>query len=147
MSPELSSPDMSLPLDAERNAPLVSEWLLGASALLMKHQGDIRTAELIADVSALEVRLWDTQFDREGYRIVLVVDAHLFPRYGEEALKRIEKVMQTVLMPAGKEVDEFAVRPDIRLPASWRDQLRHPNGPKPSNPCTQSPPRPAQPPD
>lgn len=133
MSLELSSPDMSLPLDAERNAPLVSEWLLGASALLMKHQGDVRTAELIADVSALEVRLWDTQFDREGYRIVLVVDAHLFPRYDEEALKRIEKVMQTVLMPAGKEVDEFAVRPDIRLPTTWRDQLRQPSGPKPSN--------------
>lgn len=133
MSFELSSPDMSLPLDAERNAPLVSEWLLGASALLMKHQGDIRTAELIADVSALEVRLWDTQFDREGYRIVLVVDAQLFPRYDEEALKRIEKVMQTVLMPAGKEVDEFAVRPDIRLPTGWRDQFRQPSGPRPSN--------------
>ncbi|MEU8884573.1 hypothetical protein [Streptomyces hydrogenans] len=133
MSRELPSPDMSLALDAAQNAPLVSEWLLGASALLMKHQGDAKTAELIADVSALEVRLWDTQFDREGYRVVLVVDAQLFPRYDEEALKRIEKVMQTVLMPAGKEVDEIAVRPDIRLAASWRSQLREPSGPKPSN--------------
>lgn len=69
MSDELASPDMSLALDAPQNVGLVSEWLLGTSALLMQHQGAIKTAELIADVTSLEIKLWNTQWDEEGYRV------------------------------------------------------------------------------
>ncbi|MFD7569931.1 hypothetical protein ACFV6U_05260 [Streptomyces sp. NPDC059810] len=136
MSHELLSPDMSIALDAPQNSAIVSEWLLGTSALLMQHQGETETAELIADVTALEVRLWNTQFDQEGYRVVLVVEPRLYPRYDEAALKRIEKAMDMVLAPSGKDIDEIAVRPEIpHLAAGWRDQLRgrRSSGPKPSN--------------
>ncbi|EPD65610.1 MULTISPECIES: DUF559 domain-containing protein [unclassified Streptomyces] len=134
MSDELATPDMSLALDAPQNTAIVSEWLLGTSALLMQHQGATETAELIADVTSLEVRLWDTQFDQEGYRIVLVVEPHLYPRYDEAALKRIENAMSMVLGPAGKDIDEFHVRPQIpRLASRWREQVKTANGPKPSN--------------
>ncbi|GHA03247.1 MULTISPECIES: hypothetical protein [Streptomyces] len=60
MSDELPSPDMPLALDVPQNAPLVSEWLFGTNALLMQPQGATKTAELIADVTSLEVKLWDT---------------------------------------------------------------------------------------
>ncbi|MFF3410656.1 DUF559 domain-containing protein [Streptomyces sp. NPDC002742] len=134
MSDELASPDMSIALDAPQNIPVVSEWLLGTSALLMQHQGVPEIAELIADVTSLEVRLWNTQFDEEGYRIVLMVQPHLYPRYDEAALKGIERAMGMVLGPAGKDIDEFHVRPEIpRLAARWREQVKTANGPKPSN--------------
>ncbi|MEU9289357.1 DUF559 domain-containing protein [Streptomyces sp. NPDC048275] len=134
MSDELASPDMSLALDAPQNIPLVSEWLLGTSALLMQHQGATDTAELIADVTSLEVRLWNTQFDEEGYRVALVVEPRLYPRYDEAALKSIGSAMRLVLEPAGKDVDEIHVRPEIpRLAAGWREQVKTANGPKPSN--------------
>ncbi|CAM5247017.1 hypothetical protein SCANM63S_06102 [Streptomyces canarius] len=51
---------MPLALDVPQNAPLVSEWLFGTNALLMQPQGATKTAELIADVTSLEVKLWDT---------------------------------------------------------------------------------------
>ncbi|MCT9078576.1 hypothetical protein [Streptomyces fulvoviolaceus] len=134
MSDELPSPDMSIVLDAPQNSAIVGEWLLGTSALLMQHQGDVRAAELIADVTSLEVRLWNTQFDEEGYRVILVVEPSLYPRYDEAALKNIGSAMRLVLGPAGKDVDEIHVRPEIpRLAAGWREQVKTANGPKPSN--------------
>jgi hypothetical protein len=78
MSDELPLPDMSLALDSPKNAPTVSEWLLGTSAVLAYHLGKTDTARLIADVSSAEVRLWNTEFGQEGYRIVLVVEPHLY---------------------------------------------------------------------
>ena len=87
MSAELASPDMSLPLDADVNAPLVSEWLLGTSAVLAYHLGQTDTARMIADVMAAEVRLWNTNYDHEGYRIVLVVDPSLYPAYDNDAVR------------------------------------------------------------
>ncbi|MFI1486914.1 DUF559 domain-containing protein [Streptomyces sp. NPDC020747] len=134
MSDELASPDMSLSLDAPQNIALVSEWLLGTSALLMQHQGAAKIAELIADVTSLEIRLWNTQWDEEGYKVTLVVEPSLLPRYDQEALKSIGEAMQMVLRPAGKDVDEIHARPEIpRLAAGWRKQVKSVNGPKPSN--------------
>lgn len=134
MDDELPSPNLSLALDAPQNIALVSEWLLGTSALLMQHQGATETAELIADVTSLDVRLWNTEFDHEGYQIVLVVEPRLYPRYDEAALTSIKTAMNLVLSPAGKDIDEFHVRPEIpRLATGWREQVKADNGPKPSN--------------
>ncbi|WP_217181289.1 DUF559 domain-containing protein [Streptomyces sp. AC495_CC817] len=134
MSDELASPDMSLALDAPQNVALTSEWLLGTSALLMQHQGATETAELIADVTSVDVRLWDTQFDQEGYRIVLVVEPRLYPLYDEAAQQSIKRAMSMILGPAGKDIDEFHVRPEIpRLASGWREQVKSVNGPRPSN--------------
>ncbi|MET9813898.1 DUF559 domain-containing protein [Streptomyces sp. NPDC006355] len=134
MSDELVAPDMSLTLDAPQNIALVSEWLLGTSALLMQHQGAGKIVELIADVTSLEVRLWNTQWGEEGYLVTLVVEPSLLPRYDQEALKSIGEAMMLVLRPAGKDVDEIRVRPEIpRLAAGWRGQVKSVNGPKPSN--------------
>ena len=55
MSDELASPDMSVALDAPQNAPLVSEWLLGMSAVLAYHLGKTDVARMIADVSTAGV--------------------------------------------------------------------------------------------
>lgn len=134
MSDELASPDMSLALDAPQNLALVGEWLLGTSALLMQHQGATKIAELIADVTSVEIRLWNTQWGEEGYKVTLVVEPGLLPRYDQEALKSIGEAMQLVLRPAGKDVDEIHVRPELpRLATGWRNQVRTANGPKPSN--------------
>ncbi len=134
MSDELPSPDMSLALDAPQNSAIVGEWLLGTSAVLMQHQGATRVAELIADVTSLEVKLWNTQRHQEGYKIVLVVEPGLLPRYDEAALASIEKAMRMVLGSAGKDVDEVHVRPELpRLALGWRDQVKAVNGPRPNN--------------
>jgi very-short-patch-repair endonuclease len=134
MSDELVSPDMSLALDAPQNIALVSEWLLGTSALLMQHQGATKIAELIADVTLLEIRLWNTQWGNEGYLVTLVVEPSLLPRYDQEALKSIGEAMMMVLRPAGKDLDEIRVRPEIpRIAAGWRGQVKTANGPKPTN--------------
>ncbi|UXX95794.1 DUF559 domain-containing protein [Streptomyces sp. AD2-2] len=134
MSDELATPDMSLPLDAPQNVALVGEWLLGTSALLMQHQGETETAELIADATSLEIKLWNTQWDEEGYQVTLVVEPSLLPRYKPDALKRIGQAMKQVLQPAGKDVDEIQARPEIpRLATGWRQQVKSVNGPKPTN--------------
>lgn len=134
VSDELLPPDMSVALDAPQNSAIVGEWLLGSSALLMQHQGDSRTAELIADVTSLEIQLWNTDFDEEGYRVDLVVEPSLYLRYDEAVLRRISSAMSLVLGQAGKDVDEIHVRPEIpRLAVGWREQVKAVNGPKPSN--------------
>ncbi|PZH16769.1 hypothetical protein C1I97_06030 [Streptomyces sp. NTH33] len=134
MSDELASPDMSLALDAPQNAPLVSEWLLGTSAVLAYHLGKTDTARMIADVSSVEVRLWNTEFDHEGYRIVLVVEPSLYPTYNKRELDSIAEVMRDVMWGSGKSVDELVARPSIpRLGPDWRRQIKTADGPKPSN--------------
>ncbi|TGB03206.1 hypothetical protein [Streptomyces sp. MZ04] len=134
MSDELPSPDMTLALDAPKNAPLVSEWLLGTSAVLAYHLGKADIARMIADVSAVEVRLWNTEFDHEGYRVVLVVEPSLYSAYNEQQLEPITEVMRDVLWGSGKSVDELVARPSIpRLGPDWRKQIKTANGPKPSN--------------
>ncbi|WP_232626942.1 hypothetical protein [Streptomyces alfalfae] len=144
MSHELLSPDMSIALDAPQNSAPVSEWLLGTSAPLMQHQGEIETAELIAEVTSLEVRLWNKQVDQEGYRVVLVVEPRLYPRYDETALKRIEKAMDMVLVPSGKDIDEIAVRPENPTPCRWlaRPTARSSHQwAEAEQPCAEGPPR------
>ncbi|MEV2226993.1 DUF559 domain-containing protein [Streptomyces phaeochromogenes] len=134
MSEVLPSPDMSLALDAPQNSPIVGEWLLATSAVLAHHWGEDITAELIAEVMSAEVQIWDTQFDAEDYKIVLVVEPQLHRRYGEAQLNRIKEVMLAVLGPSGKGIDVLDVRPEIpRLAAGWRQQVKSANGPKPSN--------------
>ncbi|MCF3172372.1 hypothetical protein IPZ61_03400 [Streptomyces sioyaensis] len=134
MSDELLAPDMALTLDAPQNIATVSEWLLGTSAVLAHHQGNDETAQLIADVTSMDVRLWDTEWGREGYKIVLIVEPQLYPIYNESELTRIQEVMSTVLEASGKEIDVMNVRPEIpRLAPGWRDQIKTANGPKPSN--------------
>ncbi|MET7738896.1 hypothetical protein [Streptomyces sp. NPDC005385] len=134
MSDELPSPDMSRALDTPENAPLVSEWLLGTSAVLAYHLGKTDTARMIADVSSAEVRLWNTEYDHEGYRIVLVVEPGLYPTYDEEALESIAVVMRDVMWGSSKSVDEIVARPSIpRLGPDWRRQIKTADGPKPSN--------------
>ncbi|MCQ4193857.1 hypothetical protein [Streptomyces parvulus] len=134
MSDELSSPDMSLALDAPQNSAVVSEWLLGTSAVLAYHLGDTDTARLIADVSSAEVRIWNTEYEHEGYRVVLVVEPHLFPRYDEPALDQVADVMRQVVWGSGKAIDELVARPSIpRLGSDWRRQVKTADGPKPSN--------------
>ncbi|WP_329297986.1 hypothetical protein OG410_04930 [Streptomyces sp. NBC_00659] len=134
MSDELPSPDMSLALDAPANAPLVSEWLLGTSAVLAFHLGKTDMARMIADVSSAEVRLWNTEYDHEGYRIVLVVEPGLYPTYDEKALEGIAVVMRDVMWGSSKSVDELVARPSIpRLGPDWRRQIKTADGPKPSN--------------
>ncbi|MGI5134220.1 MULTISPECIES: hypothetical protein [unclassified Streptomyces] len=61
MSDELRSPDMSVALDTAENKAVVSQWLLATSAVLAHHFGDTDTARLIADVTSVEVVLWDTE--------------------------------------------------------------------------------------
>ncbi|WP_432019169.1 hypothetical protein [Streptomyces sp. 1222.5] len=134
MSDELPSPDMSRALDTPENAPLVSEWLLGTSAVLAYHLGKTDTARMIADVSSAEVRLWNTEYDHEGYRIVLVVEPNLYPTYTEPELESIAEVMRDVMWGASKSVDELVARPSIpRLGPDWRRQVKNADGPKPSN--------------
>ncbi|MFG2638868.1 hypothetical protein ACGFX8_34905 [Streptomyces sp. NPDC048362] len=134
MSDELPSPDMSCALDTPENAPLVSEWLLGTSAVLAYHLGKTDTARMIADVSSAEVRLWNTEYDHEGYRIVLVVEPSLYPTYNERALEGIAEVMRDVMWGSSKSVDELVARPSIpRLGPDWRRQVKTADGPKPSN--------------
>ncbi|GCB45363.1 hypothetical protein [Streptomyces sp. NL15-2K] len=134
MSDELPSPDMSRALDTPENAPLVSEWLLGTSAVLAYHLGKTDTARMIADVTSAEVRLWNTEYDHEGYRIVLVVEPGLYPTYDEEALEGIAVVMRDVMWGSSKSVDELVARPSIpRLGPDWRRQIQTADGPKPSN--------------
>ena len=134
MSAELASPDMSLTLDAPQNAPLVSEWLLGTSAVLAYHLGKTDVARMIADVSSIEVRLWNTEYDQEGYRIVLVVEPSLYPTYNERELDSIAEVMRDVMWGSSKSIDELVARPSIpRLGPDWRKQVKTANGPKPSN--------------
>ncbi|KQX63418.1 MULTISPECIES: hypothetical protein [unclassified Streptomyces] len=134
MSDELTSPDMSLALDAPQNIPLVSEWLLGTSAVLAYHLGKTDTARMIADVSSIEVRLWNTEYDHEGYRIVLVVEPSLYPTYTEPELENIAVVMRDVMWGSRKSVDEVVARPSIpRLGPDWRRQVKTADGPKPSN--------------
>lgn len=55
----------------------------------MQHQGATQTAKLIADVTSLEIKLWNTQWGEEGYLVTLVVEPSLLPRYTSEALKPI----------------------------------------------------------
>ncbi len=126
---------MSLPLDADVNAPLVSERLLGTSAVLAHHLGQTDTARMIADVMVAEVRLWNTDHDYEGYRIVLVVDPSLYPTYDNDVAKsNIASVMQQVLKGSGKDIDEVDARPSIpRLGPAWRSQIKATDGPKVSN--------------
>ncbi|MFF7749814.1 hypothetical protein ACFZCP_11260 [Streptomyces sp. NPDC007971] len=134
MSDELASPDMSLALDAPQNAPLVSEWLLGTSAVLAYHLGKTDTARMIADVSSIEVRLWNTEYSQEGYRIVLVVEPSLYSTYNERELESIAEVMRDVVWGSSKSVDEVVARPSIpRLGPDWRRQIKTADGPKPSN--------------
>lgn len=134
MSEELPSPDMSLALDHPDSRATVSEWLLGTSALLAHQQGDNDTAELITDVLSLDVVLWDTEFGREGYKIVLVVEPSLHSRFGEAELDSIADVMRLVLAPTGKQIDILDVRPTLpRLGKDWRNQVKTVNGPKSSN--------------
>jgi hypothetical protein len=126
---------MSLPLDADVNAPLVSEWLLGTSGVLAYHLGQTDTARMIADVMVAEVRLWNANDGYEGYRIVLVVDPNLYPAYDNDAVKgNIANIMQKVLKGSGKDVDEVDARPSIpRLGPAWRSQIKAADGPKASN--------------
>lgn len=134
MSDELPLPDMSLALDSPKNVSTVSEWLLGTSAVLAYHLGKTDAARLIADVSSAEVRLWNTEFDQEGYRIVLVVEPHLYPAYNEPVLDGIAEVMRQVLWGSSKSIDELVARPSIpHLGPDWRKQVKTADGPKPSN--------------
>ncbi|MDW8806103.1 DUF559 domain-containing protein [Streptomyces scabiei] len=134
MSDELASPDMSLALDAPRNTPLVSEWLLGTSAVLAYHLGKTDTARMIADVSSAEVRLWNTEYNQEGYRIVLAVEPGLYPTYDDDAIEAIADVVREVLWGSGKSIDQLVVRPSIpRLGTDWRKKIKTADGPKPSN--------------
>ncbi|MGV9427851.1 hypothetical protein ACWDO7_26615 [Streptomyces sp. NPDC003656] len=134
MTEALSPPDLSMALDTPENAPLVGEWLLGTSAVLAHHQGDAPLAELIADVQSVDVKLWDTEWGREGYRVVLAVEPHLYPRYKEAELSAIVDLMRQVLSASGKLVDEIDVRPTLpRLGPDWRKQVKNVSGPKPSN--------------
>ncbi|MFI6404497.1 hypothetical protein [Streptomyces sp. NPDC050548] len=118
MSDELASPDMSMALDAPQNAPLVSEWLLGTSAVLAYHLGKTDVARMIADVSSAEVRLWNTEYNEEGYRIVLVVEPGLYPTYTDPELDSIAEVIRDVLWGSGKSVDSLS--PGRRSLASAR---------------------------
>lgn len=125
---------MSLTLDAPENAPRVSEWLLGTSAVLAYHLGKTDTARMIADVSSVEVRLWDTDYNQEGYRIVLVVEPGLYPTYHDDVLDEIAGVVREVLWGSGKSISELVARPSIpRLGPDWRRQIKNADGPKPSN--------------
>ncbi|RSS46525.1 hypothetical protein [Streptomyces sp. WAC08241] len=134
MSDELPSPNMSRPLDTPENAPLVSEWLLGTSAVLAYHLGKTDTARMIADVSSAEVRLWNTEYGHEGYRIVLVMEPSLYPTYTERELENIAEVMRDVMWGSSKSVDELVARPSIpRLGPDWRGQVKTADSPKPSN--------------
>ncbi|MEV0483767.1 hypothetical protein AB0I69_24560 [Streptomyces sp. NPDC050508] len=134
MSDELPSPDMSRALDTPENAPLVSEWLLGTSAVLAYHLGKTDVARMIADASSVEVRLWNTEYNEEGYRIVLVVEPGLYPMYDDDAMEGIVEVMREVLWGSAKQVDTLVARPSIpRLGPDWRRQIKTADGPKPSN--------------
>jgi hypothetical protein len=135
MSEELPSPDMSLALDHPESLPVVGEWLLGTSGLLAHHQGDKDTAELIAEVQSLDVRLWDTEFGVEDYKIVLVVEPHLYRRYGEAELGNIADAMRAVLTSSGKGIDIIDVRPTLprQIGADWRKQLKDDDSTRPSN--------------
>jgi hypothetical protein len=134
MSDELPLPDMSLALDAPQNSAIVSEWLLGTSAVLAHHLGRTDTARLIADVSSVEVRIWNTGYGQEGYRVVLVVEPHLYPAYNESELDAITEVMRDVVWGSGKQIDVLVARPSIPLLGpDWRKQIKTANGPKPSN--------------
>ncbi|RZE40133.1 hypothetical protein C0Q95_21155 [Streptomyces albidoflavus] len=128
---ELLSPDLSIPLDNN-----VSEWLLGTSAVLLHHQGERVSATLLTQVQFLEVTLWDTEFGREGYKITLVVEPHLYPDFGTTEMDTIADAMRTVLSPSGKSIDILNVRPELtRLGTDWRQHLNtaNGNGPAPAN--------------
>lgn len=89
---------------------------------------------MIADVSSAEVRLWNTEYGHEGYRIVLVVEPSLYPTYTERELENIAEVMRDVMWGSSKSVDELVARPSIpRLGPDWRRQVKTADSPKPSN--------------
>ncbi|MGW2930705.1 hypothetical protein ACWDA7_02280 [Streptomyces sp. NPDC001156] len=134
MSDELPSPDMSVALDAPKNSAIVAEWLLGTTAVLAHHLGDTDSARLIADVTTAEIRLWNTEWGQEGYRVVLVVDPNLYPTYDEPVLEKIAVHMRDVLWGSKKQIEEVVARPSIpRLGVDWRKQIQTANGPKASN--------------
>lgn len=112
---------------------LGDEQMLGTSAILLHQQGDSVTAALLAEVTSLEMVLWNSQFDEVGYKAILKVEPHLLTRFTEEVLKTISDALEAALADQGS-VDEIVARPVLpRVGTDWRKQLRAATGPQPSN--------------
>ena len=113
---------------------LVSEWLLGTSAVLAYHLGKTDTARMIADLSSAEVRLWNTEYDHEGYRIVLVVEPSLYPACTRRSWRALPRWCETCC--GGRASPLMRSSPDRRSLASARTgagRSRLPTAPGPSN--------------
>lgn len=111
-----------------------ADRLLGASAILLRQQGEAELSGLAADVTEAKLHLWNTGWgEPPDYRVELYVEPHLLARFTEEVLERLAVAMSRVA-EQNMDIESVIARPVVpRVSADWRQQLRAASGPQPTN--------------
>ncbi|MFF0262595.1 hypothetical protein ACFYR2_27700 [Streptomyces microflavus] len=128
----LANPQMFPAEDLERAR---SERVLGATAILIHRQGDVDTADLLADVNSLALVHQETDWGIDYFDAVLEVEPDLLPRFTPEVMGPVLEAMQEATSKDQKfEIRDIRARPVIPpVGQDWRKQLRAANGPTPTN--------------
>ncbi|MFE2261581.1 hypothetical protein [Streptomyces griseosporeus] len=113
------------------------EKVLGTTAILLHQQGTARSAELaelLTEVTSLDLEYRGEDWHVAQFAAYLEVEPHLIPRFTEDAIRDIARVMDDAVVKDPFAIQSLEVRPVVPpISADWRKQLKAANGPRPSN--------------